>query len=110
MTLLDRIISLTTLLSLFVVGPPLGRSLSLWWDQKRSRPLYSEHIVLAISTMIVMTTLATAYGELWKLNPRMVAWYAWIDFALPINGEVEVSNDPLAVRVDNEPLDVTISR
>jgi hypothetical protein len=122
-TLFDRILSLTTLLSIFILGPPLGRAMWLWWDQKPDRSPAAQHIALSISTMTVITRLLIVYGGLWKLNPRMVAWYAWIDRSLPISGDVEVSSGTVEVSgtaevssgtvdatISNEPLDVRISR
>ena len=52
MDLVERISSLVTLLSLFVVAPALGRALLLWWDERTQRSLPSQHIALALSMMI----------------------------------------------------------
>jgi aerobic-type carbon monoxide dehydrogenase small subunit (CoxS/CutS family) len=35
----------------------------------------TQHIALGLSTMLVIVALMVAYGGVWKLRPRMVAWY-----------------------------------
>jgi hypothetical protein len=37
--------------------------------------------------MIALTALIVTYGVIWKANPRMVAWYSWIN-SIPIDGNV----------------------
>jgi hypothetical protein len=69
MDLVERISSLVTLLSLFIVGPALGKALLLWWDERTQRSLPSQHIALTVSTMIAFTALIAVYGVIWKANP-----------------------------------------
>jgi hypothetical protein len=61
MDLIERISSLMTLLSLFIVAPALGRALLLWWDERTQRSLPSQHVALTVSTMIVLTALIAVY-------------------------------------------------
>jgi hypothetical protein len=122
MKLFAHISSLLTLLSLFILGPALGRALLLWWDGQRKRTLPSQHMALGISTMITMAALLIFYGTVWKANPRLVAWYSWIDTELPISGDVEVTGGSVEVtgsvdvsgsvdaNVTNEPLKVEVDR
>ena len=128
MRLIEHIFSLITLLSLFILGPALGRALLLWWDKRRERTLPSQHIALGFSTMIVVAALLVFYGVVWKTNPRLVAWYSWIDTEIPISGDVEVSSGSVDVsesvevrgsvdvsgsvdaNVTNEPLRVEVDR
>jgi hypothetical protein len=93
--LLERIVSLLSLLSLFILGPALGRALLLWWDKRRDRSLPAQHIALGISTMLVLAIFIMIYGAVWKANPRLVAWYTWIDTEIPI----VVTNEPLEVGI-----------
>ena len=85
--LVEHILSIVTLLSLFILGPALGRALLLWWDARRARALPSQHIALAACTMVALTGLVILYGVIWKANPKMVAWYSWIN-SIPIEGSV----------------------
>ena len=87
MRLAEHIFSILTFLSLFILGPALGRALLLWWDSRRERSLPSQRIALAVCTMIALTGLIIIYGVVWKANPRMVAWYSWIN-SIPIEGSV----------------------
>ena len=98
MELLERISSLVTLLSLFIVAPALGRALLLWWDERTQRSLPSQHIALSISTMIALTALIGVYGVVWKANPKLIAWYTWISPEIPIEGSVDVQ-EPLKVEI-----------
>ena len=66
MDLVERISSLVTLLSLFIVGPALGKALLLWWDERTQRSLPSQHIALTVSTIIAFTALIAVYGVIWK--------------------------------------------
>ena len=97
MELLERISSLVTLLSLFIVAPALGRALLLWWDRTQ-RSLPSQHIALAVSTMIALTALIAVYGVVWKANPKLIGWYAWISPEIPIEGSVDIQ-EPLRVEI-----------
>jgi|RhiMethySRZTD1v2_1073278.scaffolds.fasta_scaffold2453652_1 hypothetical protein len=106
MNLFHRIVSLLTFASLFVLAPAIGRALLLWWDKQRNRSLPSQHIALAISTMVALTGLFAIYGVIWKANPKLVAWYDWMSRDIPIAGDVSVSG---SVSADvNEPLKVEI--
>jgi low temperature requirement protein LtrA len=98
MDLIERISSLMTLLSLFIVAPALGRALLLWWDERTQRSLPSQHVALTVSTMIVLTALIVVYGVVWKANPRLIAWYAWISAEIPIEGSVDIQ-EPLKVEI-----------
>ena len=98
MDLVERISSLVTLLSLFVVAPALGRALLLWWDERTQRSLPSQHIALSISTMIALTALIGVYGVVWKANPKLIAWYTWISPDIPIEGSVDIQ-EPLKVEI-----------
>jgi hypothetical protein len=122
MNLFAHISSLITLVSLFILGPALGRALLLWWDKHRERSLPSQHIALGFSTMIVVAALLVFYGVVWKTNPRLVAWYSWINTEIPTSGDVEVSRGSVDVsgnvevsgsvdaNVTNEPLRVEVDR
>ena len=46
--------------------------------------------------MIAVTGMVLAYGALWKLSPKSVAWYTWIQ-EVPVAGRVNV-NGPVDVR------------
>ena len=85
--ILEHAFSIVSLLSLFLLGPALGRALLLWWDKRRERSLPSQYIALATCTMIALTGLIVIYGVIWKADRRMVAWYDWMD-SIPINGDV----------------------
>jgi len=98
MDLVERISSLVTLLSLFIVGPALGKALLLWWDERTQRSLPSQHIALTVSTMIAFTALIAVYGVICKANPRLIAWYAWIGPEIPIEGSVDIQ-EPLKVEM-----------
>lgn len=87
MRAIEHIISIVSLISLFVLGPGIGRAMLLWWDGKRERSLPSQQVALALCTMIAVTGLVGIYGAVWAANPRMVAWYSWI-YSIPIDGSV----------------------
>jgi hypothetical protein len=40
--------------------------------------------------MIAVTGMVFAYGALWKLSPKSVAWYTWIQ-QVPVAGNVNVT-------------------
>ena len=46
--------------------------------------------------MIAVTAMILAYGALWKLSPKYVAWYGWIQ-EVPVTGNVNVTG-PVEVR------------
>ena len=85
MRLVEHIFSIITLLSLFILGPAFGRALLYWWNARREKPLPSQHIALAACMMVALTGLIILYGVIWKANPRMVAWFSWIN-SIPIEG------------------------
>jgi acid phosphatase len=106
MNLVYHITTLVSLLSLFVIGPALGRALLLWWNKQQARTLPPQHLALAFSTMVTLSVLVGLYGLIWKANPRLVAWYGWLDGEIPIIGNVEV---PTGVEVTNAPLQVEVT-
>jgi hypothetical protein len=115
MSLFERISSLVTFVSLFILGPAFGRALVLWWDKRKERSLASQHIALAISTMIALTILLVIYGFAWNVNHRAVVWYAWMGSGLPTNtdvsGSIEVSgNTNVSGSVDVSGSTIEISR
>jgi hypothetical protein len=48
--------------------------------------------------MIAFTALIAIYGVIWKANPRLIAWYAWIGPEIPIEGSVDIQ-EPLKVEM-----------
>ena len=95
MSILDNALSLITLLSLFLLGPALGRALVACVPGWQDWSLAIQHLVVGICTMIVVTGMVLAYGELWKFSPRSVAWYDWIQ-EVPVTGIVNVTGDARA--------------
>ena len=85
MSFLDNALSLITLLSLFLLGPALGRALVTCFDSWHNWSLPIQHLVVGICTMIAVTGMVLVYGAVWKLSPKSVAWYTWIQ-------EVPVAN------------------
>jgi len=106
MSLFEHISSLATFISLFVLGPAVGRAILLWWDKRRERSLPAQHIAFAVSTMIALTFLLVIYGLFWKANPRAVVWFAWMGNGIPTNTEVTGS----IVTYVHEPLHVNVSQ
>lgn len=113
MTLVDRILSLVTLLSLFIVTPTLGKAIVIWWGKERLKSTLSQQLAIALSTMMTIVLLTSVYGVPWKIYPKSVVWFGWINRDLPIagdvgiEGEVEVSGK---VDIGNEPLSVQIEK
>jgi hypothetical protein len=101
MKTLDYFFSWITLISLFVLGPPLGRSLGSRWTR------FTASVATALGTMLVVCILLGAYGLVWAARPRTVLWYAWIG-EFPIKGYVSVDGDITAVIP--EPLKVQVDR
>jgi hypothetical protein len=66
--------------------------------ERTQRSLPSQHIALMVSTMIALTALIAVYGVVWKANPRLIAWYAWISPEIPIEGSVDIQ-EPLKVEI-----------
>jgi hypothetical protein len=92
MSILDNALSLITLLSLFLLGPALGRALVACVPGWQDWPLAIQHLVVGICTMIAVAAMVLAYGELWKFSPTSVAWYNWIQ-EVPVAGNVNVTGD-----------------
>ena len=95
--MMDNFTSLVTLISLIVLGPPLGRAVF----RNPKGPLTQ-----AIGTMVGISILPGVYGAVWSVKHRSIAWYAWLG-QIPISGNVEVSGDisadvsePLRVQVE----------
>src|SRR3954453_2758304 len=110
----ERAISLITLLSLFVLGPPFGRAILLWGDARQTKSQPVQHILLGASTMAAMILMIAVYGAIWKVRPSSVAWYGWMATDLPIAGNVDVTgsvsadiSEPLRVRVESGTVDVS---
>src|SRR5262249_13822902 len=98
MKMLDHFTSLVSLISLIVLGPPLGRVIL----RNPKGPF-----VQAVGTMVAVSVLLALYGLLWSVRPRSVAWYTLLA-NVPINGNMEVSGS-IATDV-SEPLRVQIER
>ncbi len=75
---LDNALTLITLLSLFLLGPALGRALVARFDNWQDWSLPIQHLAVGICTLIAVTGMVLVYGALWKLSPKSVAWYTWI--------------------------------
>ena len=98
MRMLDHFTSLVTLISLIVLGPPLGRVIL-------TNP--RGPFVQAVGTMVAISVLLALYGIVWSVRPRSIAWYTWLR-DIPVNGSVDVSG---SVATDvSEPLRVQIER
>jgi hypothetical protein len=96
MGFLDNALTLITLLSLFLLGPALGRAIIACFHNWQAWSLPIQHLAVGICTMIAVTGMVLAYGALWKLSPKSVAWYTWIQ-EVPVAGRVNV-NGPVDVR------------
>ena len=96
MGFLDNALTLITLVSLFVLGPALGRALVACFENWQGWSLPIQHLAVGICTMIAVTAMVLAYGALWKLSPKSVAWYSWIQ-EVPVAGNVNVTG-PIEVR------------
>ena len=96
MGFLDNALTLITLVSLFLLGPALGRALVSCFESWQNWPLPIQHLAVGICTMIAVTAMVLTYGALWKLSPKSVAWYSWIQ-EVPVAGRVNV-NGPVDVR------------
>ena len=46
------------------------------FDSWRNWSLPIKHIAVGICTMIAVTGMV--YGALWKLSPKSITWYTWI--------------------------------
>jgi hypothetical protein len=96
MGFLDNALTLITLLSLFLLGPALGRALVARFDNWQDWSLPMQHLAVGFCTMIAVTGMVLVYGALWKLSPKSVAWYTWIH-EVPVAGNVNVTG-PVDVR------------
>lgn len=74
---LDTAVSLVTLASLFILGPALGHAVVSCFNWQ-NWPIPIQHFVVAVCTMVAVTGLIFAYGALWQLSPKSVAWYGWM--------------------------------
>jgi len=92
MDFLDNALTLITLLSLFLLGPAIGRALVARFDNWQHWSLPIQHLAVGICTMIAVTGMVLVYGALWKLSPKSVAWYSWIQ-EVPVAGNVNVTRD-----------------
>jgi hypothetical protein len=106
MNILYHALSIITLLSLFYLGPAFGRAMLMRVDKRQSWSQSIQHIALGLSTMIALTGMILIYGVVWKLSPRSVTWYAFID-EVTITGSVDVTGGTVDVQ---EPLRVQIDR
>jgi hypothetical protein len=88
--------TLITLLSLFILGPALGRAWMTRIDGSQGWSVPTQHFVLGLFTMTAVASMILVYGALWKLSPRSVAWYTWIE-EVPVRGSVGVTG-PVEVR------------
>lgn len=96
MGFLDNAFTLITLLSLFLLGPAVGRAIvaSFRYWQHWSLPM--QHLAVGLCTMIAVAGMVLAYGALWKVRPTSVAWYGWIQ-EVPVGGNVSVTG-PVEIR------------
>jgi hypothetical protein len=78
MGFLDNALSLITLVSLFLLGPALGRASVACFDGWPDWSLPAQHLAVGICTMIAVSAMILAYGALWKWSPKSVAWYAGV--------------------------------
>ena len=92
MSIFDNALTLITLLSLFLLGPALGRAMVACLHGWQDWSLPVQHLAVGICTMIAVTGMVLAYGALWKLSPRSVAWYSWIQ-QVPVAGTVNITGD-----------------
>jgi hypothetical protein len=67
---------LITLLSLFLVGPALGRALVASFYNWQNWWLPFQHLAIGLCTLIAVAGMVLLYGALWKLSPKSVAWTA----------------------------------
>ena len=96
MDFLNNALTLFTLLSLFLLGPTLGRALVACFDSWHNWSLPIQHLAVGICTMIAVTGMILVYGAQWKMSPKSVAWYTWIQ-EVPVAGNVNVTG-PVDVR------------
>jgi hypothetical protein len=104
MNFVNHALSLVTLLSLFYLGPAFGRAMLMRLDGRQRWSQSAQHIALGFTTMIALAGMVLIYGALWKVSPRSVAWYDFIQ-EVPVTGSVDVSGtvdvqEPLRVQID----------
>jgi len=80
MRMVDHLVSLATLISLFVIGPALGRA--IW-----ARFKFDGHFSRSVCVMAAISLLLVIYGLLWVARPGTVAWYGWLT-EIPVNAYV----------------------
>jgi hypothetical protein len=78
--MLNYFTSLLTLISLLVLGPPLGQTILR--NPKTA-------LVRAIGTMLAIAILLGVYGMIWSARPSSILWYTWVA-ELPINGGITI--------------------
>lgn len=86
MSFLDNALTLITLASLFILGPTLGHAVVSCFDW-HNWPVPIQHLVVGICTMISVAGLVLAYGALWQVSPKSVAWFSWVQ-EVPMVGHV----------------------
>jgi predicted permease len=69
-SIFDRATSLISLLSLFVLGPALGRALIMRWDRRLTWSQSMQRVALGLSTMVVLAAMIAVYGVMWKIHPK----------------------------------------
>ena len=94
--ILYHALTLITLLSLFILGPAFGRALFTRIDSSQDWSVPAQHLAVGLFTMIAVAGMILLYGALWKLSPKSVAWYTWIE-EVPVTGNVGVTG-PVDVR------------
>ena len=65
MDILYNALTLITLLSLFILGPALGRALLTRIDGSQEWPVPTQHLALGLFTMIAVAGMIVLYGALW---------------------------------------------
>jgi len=80
MKMLNYFTSLLSLISLLVLGPPLGQTILR--NPKTA-------LVRAIGTMLAIAILLGVYGMIWSARPNSILWYTWVA-ELPINGGITI--------------------
>jgi len=101
MSWLDNALTLITLASLFILGPALGHALVSCFEwQNWSVPI--QHLVVGICRLISVAGLIVAYGALWQVSPKSVAWYSWIQEVLVAGTVTGPGPSPTAEKAKQE--------
>jgi hypothetical protein len=99
----ERVISLLTLLSLFMLPSFIGRVFVVWVNARTPLAVVRQHMVMGGAAGLSLTTLVLFYGIIWDAYPNCVVWLSWMQRSVPISGyvtgEVDVNNDPLRVQI-----------